>query len=252
MRSFYAIVLCAYTSIQCLSAQNEVLTNFQLVDGSVLWGIIVEENRESFFIKTIFNDELSIDKILINRMFSENIVPTRKGRFFFVKGDYVEISTGLGIESNSSNAMVAFGLDYYTRLSPKFDFGGGVSYKHFDLWDGFISGNGNFLSPTLNAKWYITEGVNRLYLSGKIGYGFELHGENSFNGNIDEISNGVAGEIALGNMFCSRRITRFFVEYRVNFQQSTQMSNNNFDPSVINITTEQLLSRTGIAIGMRF
>ncbi len=254
LRSICLILCFIGLRVFCSGQEGVTFSQVQLVDGSVIWGTIVDERVGQLTIKTLFSDSIRIDKVFIDRIFRDNIQPVRRGRFYFTDGHYFEISPGFAVEPTDGAGLVGIGIAYYKRINPNVDVGGGLSYKIIDLWDRFSFGTGRFLSPSINAKWYINKGTNRWHLGAKLGYGIQVERTNQvlFIPEEPNISSGIMGELAFGSSFCSRRKTRFFIEYRVNLQRTQQTQENNFDPSILSITTKRIIARSGLAFGIRF
>ncbi len=183
----------------------------QLYDGSTFIGDLISDDNKMLELNVASNDTLTLEHGLIRRVLRERegTTFTRRGRFFYNKGYFVNImpfTLGVNFNGASYTGQILGGVHLNQRISVGIGTG-------FEVYSDRISGFGYDVYTTpfyLYGKFNLSRGGSAFYAYGKLGYAFAVD-ELQWDRN-DDIRTSLYSELGLGSTIASRGPVRFIFE----------------------------------------
>lgn len=206
-----------------------------LRDGSTIIGQLVFSDDEIIMIQIGQSEEIisirrdEVVKLLENE---EKMYYYHKGKFDYLKGQFLQISGGLGFGFSGSGHI---NLQYARMISPRFSLGPGIGFASLNIREQFVSHQ--FADTYLYTRYNLStmRKPNKWYLAGRTGYAFSISRNSP---GILNYGSGIVGELGFGLHWSSKRKTKCSLELAYRFQRATGRLDNSIqfihqDPSQI-------------------
>lgn len=212
---FLLLIYFILCQLNLVLAQDDLSENriIYLDDGSVLIGIVVEEELNQIVLVVITGDTLHIDKSLTREMIRKIKGP----KFHYTYGLFA--SFDLDLLSGSDNHQVDLILGY--RINEKYSVGIGVgSHTNNTYFNGLWTGN-TFKPIYAYARRYIPLIMkNKPFIFMKAGYGFVRNSDFGWF-NQFKYDGGAYAQPGIGLNFASRKKFRMIMSLSQYFQYSS-------------------------------
>ena len=193
-------------------------------DGATYLGELVGESTESYTLKILSDDVITIEKKQVRRAKTpNNAIVLKQGRYHNTRGLYLHYSIGFNAGYNGGGFMSDAGLGY--RLSKKLEimtgigfFGTNVNVLGLDnTWGSYKT----FFPTYVGVKYNLTHNNTRIFATGKVGYSsapFDFWNDNQIT-----LSGGAYLEPAIGLSFASKRFGQTSISVSQMLQRSDLM-----------------------------
>ena len=225
-------------------------------DQSVFFGEVIEMDEAYASLRIITGDTVRFSLHQAKEIvFPDDAIFFKNGTFFPVKGRFWNFGIGFNPISiqGSEDVPVAshISFSYGWHLNKKVDLSLGFGFEFNEAQVGGFEFDTQFAPVFIDARYFLTDNRRRLFLSGRLAYGFP--GEEEMEDQVREHEGGIHASYGLGMTFASGNENRFSIQVS-HYMQATNGTEFFLDGFGNEIKTEYdiLINRLILRLGWDF